>query len=279
MNIGKTQRLEVITDKPHGVYLKGPYSSDEVLLPRTFCPKDIKVGQMIDVFIYHDSEKRPIATTKKANIEVDQYGATSVKALTEFGAFLDWGVDKDIFLPYGEMAFPVEEGQGLLVYVGWDEKSQRVFASTKIKKHLSIEEQSPFIKGDCVEGEVAYYTDLGLNVLVEGKYWGLIFDSEIPKGKDFVGGQKVTLYVANVREDGKLDFTFNIVGYKSLRKDDDKVISRLKDAGGSLPFHDKSDPEDIRDHFGLSKKAFKKILGGLYKSGKIEILKDGIRLK
>ncbi len=274
-NLGKKQELEIIKTVDFGVYLaeeKG--QEDRVLLPKKQVPEDAKVGDKIKVFLYKDSKDRLIATTAEPKLTLEQVAVLTVKEVTKIGAFLDWGLEKDLFLPYKEMRGKVKAGDEILVTLYID-KSKRLCASMKgIYDRLAT--NSPYQKDDEVTFRIYEFGhDFGTFVAVDDKYSAMIPKHE--HMKNYRIGQVLSGKVLNVKEDGKLDVTLRQRAYLQLDEDGEMVLSLLDSYAGVLPFTDKASPEVIMRETGLSKAAFKRAVGHLYKERKIEITDSVIR--
>lgn len=278
IEVGKTQTLKVVNIVEFGLYLEAGTDDylDNVLLPKNqFSVDEFKEGDEIEVFIYRDSEDRMIATRKKPFAQVDELAYLEVKSKTPIGFFFDWGLEKDLFLPFAEQHYEMEVGKKYLVKVYVD-KSDRLCATTSIYSDLWSD--SEYQKNDFVEG-VAYEVREGVGVLVaiDNQYYGLIPENEyFNKIKE---GEKLTLRVIRVREDGRLDVTPRKLVQEQMGEDAEKILDKLKRRGGEMSIHDKSDPRDIKKELGMSKKAFKRAVGGLLKAGRIEKIENGLKLK
>ncbi len=274
--IGKWQKLKVIRSKDFGIYL-GVDEQDKnaVLLPRKQVPEGLKAGGEIEVFVYHDSEDRPIATVNKPLITLGGVALLRCASVGKIGAFMDWGLEKDILLPFKEMVGKVREGKEYLVYMYLD-KSGRPCVSMRVYEHLSTE--SPYKKGDSVTGYVYQLNEkLGAFVAVDCKYQGMIPKQQLHK-RLFIGDM-TSFYVSEVREDGKLNLSLSRPAYQQMEEDSEMVYQAIMDYEGVLPFTDKASPEIIEREMGLSKNAFKRAVGRLLKEGKIEIHEKSIVAK
>lgn len=274
IELGKSQVLTVVNQKEQGVYLgesraAGP--EERILLPSKQVPEGTKAGDEIEVFVYRDSMDRMIATTVKPVLEVGEAGFLKVRQVTKIGAFLDWGLEKDLLLPFHEQLRKVSEGEEILAAVYVD-KSGRLAATMNVYPYLKLD--SPYKKGDHVKGYVYQIArNFGTFVAVDGKYSGMIPKRE---PNHFRIGETVELRVAGVKEDGKLDLSARDVSYVQMNTDAETVFQKIRqDFGGTLPFDDKADPERIRDVFGMSKNAFKRAVGHLYKQHRV-ILEYGM---
>lgn len=274
IQIGKWNTLKVIRSKDFGIYLgeEGSKTDETVLLPRKQVPEGIKAGATMTVFLYRDSEDRPIATVNKPLITLGEIARLKVKNVTPIGAFMDWGLEKDIFLPFKEQTAKVEEGKEYLVRM-YADKSGRLCVSMKLYGYLSPIEG--YEKGASFTGTVyEYKKDMGAFVAIDDKYSGLIHNNEL-YNKVYVG-DVVSGRITNIREDGKADLSLRNEAYKQMDEDSDMVYAIIKSYKGSLPFTDKADKDLIMKEFGLSKNAFKRAVGRLLKEGRIAINENSI---
>lgn len=275
IKLGEVQKLIIKRFTSVGAYLgTNEDSKEDVLLPKAQIPDGAKVGDEVEVMVYNDSKDRIIATTKKAKVQVGELAHLTVVSQTKIGSFLDWGLEKDLFLPFAETIGSVEKGKEYLVGVYID-KSNRLCATMKIKDMLKF--NSPYKENDTVEGTIySINRDIGAFVAVDDKYDGLI-----PK-KELLGayqvGDTIEARVANVKEDGKLDLSLRDRGYLQIDKDAQVILSKLKEKGGFLSLNDKSSPEKIRRELNMSKAGFKRAVGRLYKEEIIKLENNGIRL-
>ena len=270
IEIGKKQKLIVAKTVDFGVYLaedKNAGQEDRALLPVKQVPEGTREGDTLDVFIYKDSRDRLIATTREPLLQVGQTAVLKVLQVTKIGAFLDWGLEKDLLLPYHEQTSRVREGQECLVALYVD-KSSRLCATMKVYHYLST--RTPYVTGDSVKGRVYEISDrFGVFVAVDDKYSALIPAREA-SGK-YRPGEVLDLRVSEVKEDGKMNVTDRQKAYIQINEDAESVLSIIEEFAGVLPFDDKASPEVIKREFGLSKNAFKRAVGHLLKEGKIEI--------
>ena len=276
IEIGKWQNLKVVRGKEFGVYLaEKEGDKDAVLLPRKQVPEGLKAGGEIEVFVYLDSSDRPIATVNKPLITLGEIAKLKVASVGNIGAFMDWGLEKDILVPFKEMVGKVREGKEYLVYMYMD-KSNRPCVSVRLYDHLSTD--SPYKKGDEVEGYVYQINDkLGAFVAVDNRYQGLIPKQELHKKLHI--GDVISLRITEVREDGKLNLSMGQPAYKQMEVDSEMVYEAILSYDGVLPFNDKASPEIIEREMGLSKNAFKRAVGHLLKAGRIEIREHSIAIK
>ncbi len=276
VHIGKTNSLRVIKEVDFGVYLDGGKEFGEILLPIRYVPKDCKVDDILDVFIYFDSEDRIIATTETPYAQVGEFAFLEVVAVNKTGAFLDWGLMKDLLLPYDEQTHRPEVGKSYVVYIFQDGTTGRVVASTKIRDFLDTESLGEFEVGQEVELLNANKTDLGYQMIINNTHSGLLHQHEAMRV--IKHGEKLKGFIQNIREDRKIDLCLHKQASDKTDEVNDLILYKLKSSGGFLALHDKSDPQDIQNTFGISKKMFKKALGSLYKQKKITLEEKGIRL-
>jgi predicted RNA-binding protein (virulence factor B family) len=250
----------------------------EILLPSRYVPKDCKEGDVVNVFVYLDSEERLVATTEKSLVEVNHFACLEVKWVNEHGAFLDWGLMKDLFCPFREQKQKMQVGSKYVVYAYIDAVTYRIVASAKLEKFLS-DEWPEYSKGDEVDIMVCQRTDLGFKVLVDEKFYGMLFDKDV--FKPLRKGDTMKAYIKQVRPDGKIDVVLqNEKGREHVEGVAERLLQELfASEGGCLPYHDKSDPNEIYAAFGVSKKAFKRAVGDLYKRNLINLTDNGIELK
>lgn len=245
----------------------------DVLLPRKFCPATL--GDEIDVFLYLDAQGKPIATTQTPKAEVGQFAYLQAVANSEFGTFLDWGLDKDLFVPFAEQHRPMVVGKSYLVHIYISKADGRIVASSKIDKFLDDERPHKFRVGQAVQLIIANSTELGFKAIVNHTHWGVLYKNEVQTRLSF--GQSLNGFIKYVRPDGRLDLSLQ--GGKAVRdKNADVVLKYLREHNNYAPLHDKSDPALIQQTLGISKAAFKKGIGTLYKRRVIAIEAAGIRL-
>ena len=280
LELGKKQRLDVVKKVEFGVYLaehmlsKSNMDEERVLLPAKQVPEGLEVGDSLEVFLYKDSRDRLIATVNEPMLTLGKIGRLKVLQVSGIGAFLYWGLEKDLFLPFKEQTRRVKEQEEVLVALYVD-KSGRLAATMKLYPYLTIGEG--YEKDDMVEGTVYQLTDgYGAYVAVEDRYQAMIPAREPWDG--IQPGDKITARVTAVKEDGKLDLSLRQKAYLQIDRDGEKILSKLKEEGGSLPLGDKSSPEEIRNVLGMSKNEYKRAIGHLYKEKRISIEEQGIRL-
>lgn len=272
--IGRSYPLEVVKRVEFGVYLDAD-NLGEVLLPNRVAPEGLEIGDSIKVFLYLDSEDRPIATTKRPRAQVGQFAYLNVVETTQFGAFLDWGLDKHLLVPFAEQHLKMLEGKSYLVYVYQDRRDGRIVASSKVDKFIDDKKPHRFKARQEVGLIIANSTELGFKAIVNHSHWGVLYKNDVFQRLSF--GQNIKGYIQQVRPDGRIDLTLN-GGYQARDKNCQTILDYLKKQGGYAALHDKSPPEAISSQLGMSKAAFKKAIGGLYKQQVINIEEAGIRL-
>lgn len=274
LRLGERQTLKYLKKTDFGIYV-GTCEEEKVLLPKKQVPQDIELGDSIDVFIYRDSSDRLIATTKQPLINLGNLAVLTVNAVGKIGAFLDWGLEKDLFLPFKEQTEPVKVGNSYLVALYVD-KSNRLAATMKVYKYLSKADK--YQKDDNVQGIIYEINrDIGAFVAVDNQYYGLIPKKEMHS--KIKVGDMIQARVTDVRDDGKLNLSLNKKAYLQIDEDAKKVLHVIGEYDGVLPYGEKVSPDIIARDFGLSKNAFKRALGRLYKEGKIDITEKSITIK
>ncbi len=278
MKIGKSNILKVIKLAPPGAYLDGGIDQDgepiEILLPSGEVPAETKEGDDLTTFIYFDSSDRLIASTKNGLSSVGSFTVLKVKSIERVGAFLDWGLSKDLFLPFAEQTRDLSVGMELVVYTYLDNTS-RIAASMRIERN-AVKEEIPYPIGQSVDLLIFGKTDLGYKAIIDDKYIGMIFNNEV--FQEIKYGQKIEGFLKNVREDGKVDLSLHKTGHQGAEGIDAKILDLLNSNQGFLAITDKTNPDEIYRLFAVSKKKFKIALGGLYKKRQIQIKDDGIYL-
>lgn len=272
--LGKWNRLKVIHYTDFGFYLGGGREG-RILLPKRYIPEGLEIGDEIDVFLYLDQEERLIATTEKPFAEVGDFAFLEVSWVNEFGAFLNWGLMKDLFCPFREQKMRMERGKSYIVYVDIDEESYRIMASAKIERYLD-QRYPDYKEGDEVDLLVWQKTDIGFKVIIDNRYGGLVYDDQV--FRVLHTGDRLKGYIQHVREDGKIDVSLQPTGRKLTKDFSEVLLAYLKSNGGFCNMGDNSSPEAIKLRFQVSKKTFKRAIGDLYKRKLIVIEKDGIRL-
>lgn len=282
MRLGCTQTLAVVKKTDFGLYLtdiekkdnKNRDVSEEILLPKNQVTPDMNLGSEIEVFIYKDSEDRLIATRMEPFIKLGEIKKLKVKEVTKIGAFLDWGLPKDLFLPFKEQIYDIKSGDEILVTMYVD-LSERLCATMDLYSRLSL--LPPYRKDDMVKGTVYQINEqFGAYVAVDNKYSALVPRKELHR--ELKAGDEIEARVLEVKEDGKLDLSLRQKFYVQMDADSELILEKLKTAGGSLPYQDKSDAEEIKKEFNMSKAAFKRAIGRLYKERIIVIEKNGIKI-
>jgi uncharacterized protein len=273
--IGKRNTLSIQREAPPGLYLRGG-ELGEILLPRRYIPADVKPGDKLDVFVYLDSEDRIVATTEKPYATVGEFACLEVVSINpRVGAFLDWGLQKDLLLPFREQEGPVRIGQKIVVFIHLDAKTNRIIASARLHRHLSRDTPS-YADGQSVNILVIAETPLGYSAIVNNAHRGLLYRDQM--SAPLVVGQKLKAFVRTVRPGGKIDLSLDASGYRRVASLQEQIVQALEGQGGRLAFDDDSSPETIREAFGVSKKAFKQALGALYKHRRIRFTRPGIEL-
>jgi predicted RNA-binding protein (virulence factor B family) len=275
MNIGSYNSLKVVKRVAFGLYLDGE-EAGEILLPNRYVPADAQVDDYLDVFIYTDGDDRLIATTDKPLAAVGDIVPLQVKAVGSYGAFLEWGIMKDLFLPFSEQTADVNEGDTVVVGLYLDSKTNRVVATMRWGRLLDKTLQPTFAQGDEVQVMIAGKTELGYRVLINGAFVGLIYQNEVFKPLQI--GDVMPAYIHRMREDGKIDVRLNKAGYAAIEGEAAKLLTLLQQSGGYLPTTDKSPAETIYEVCGMSKKTYKKAVGELYKKRLILLKDNGIVL-
>ncbi|MBU8869685.1 MAG: hypothetical protein KOO60_02310 [Gemmatimonadales bacterium] len=276
LRIGQFNNLAVIKEVDFGFYLD---SEDEqwgdILLPYNAAPKDCSVYDNLDVFIHFDSEDRIIATTKRPHAMVGQFNLLRVSAVERVGAFMDWGLPKDLLVPFGEQKIRLQADRSYIVYVFIDEGTGRIVGSTRINKFID-QVPADYEVGQMVELLIARETELGYTAIINDAHWGFLYHNEI--FKDLRIGKKIRGYIQKMRDDGKIDLSLTSAGYEKVGGIAETILNQLARNNGFLPLTAKTSPEELSDRFGVSKKNYKKALGALYKKRLISIDPDGIRL-
>lgn len=272
--IGRYQLLTAIRSTPHGMVLQDA-EEDDVLLPQKYVPEGLAPGDEIEVFVYTDSEDWPVATTQKPKAALHEFAFLQVKEVAPFGAFLDWGLDKDLLAPFAEQSKKMERGKHYLVYLLLDEQTDRLIASSKLSKFLETE-NIELGEGQEVDLLIGPQTDIGYNAIINNRYRGLLYKSDL--FRPVQAGERTKAYVKTIRPDKKIDLTLQKPGYAHVEPNAEKILQILKKNNGFLGLHDKSDPEEVSTRLQMSKKTFKKAIGALYKQRLIRIEEDGVYL-
>ena len=274
IELGKYNQLEVVKEVDFGVYLDGG-EDGEILLPTRYVPEDCKIGDILNVFLYLDMDERLIATTLTPFVQVGQFACLEVSWVNQYGAFLNWGLMKDLFVPFREQKMKMQVGRKYVVHAHLDEESYRIVASAKVERYLS-KEQPEYASGDEVDILIWQKTDLGFKTIIDNKYSGLLYENEIFTSLET--GMEMKAFVKQVREDGKVDLILQKPGFEKIDDFAKTLLDYIKEQGGRINLNDKSPAEDIYDTFGVSKKTFKKGVGDLYKKRLVVLHEDGITL-
>ncbi|MDC7999085.1 S1 RNA-binding domain-containing protein [Gilvibacter sediminis] len=274
MELGQYNTLTILRETDPGLYL-GDTEENEVLLPHKYKPQQYAIGDAIEVFVYRDNEARLIATTLIPKAVVGEFAYLRCSQQTPHGAFMEWGIEKDLFVPFKEQARKMTPGSWYTVYIYIDPKTERLVGSSKTKKYLS-NDNITLKKYDKVDILITHITERGANAIVNGQHDGLIYIENI--FEDIRSGDRLPAYVKKIRPDNKIDLLLQQEGYRSIEPNAEFLLEELEMAGGFLGVTDKSDPDTIKELLGMSKKSFKKALGSLYKARKVKIEDDGISL-
>ena len=274
IKLGDYNLMRVVKEVDFGMYLDGGVEG-EILLPSRYVPKGLKVDDEISVFVYLDQDERPVATTLQPLAKVGDFAYLEVAWVNEYGAFLNWGLMKDLFCPFREQKKRMEKGQGHIVHVGIDEDSYRMVASAKVEHYLS-REMPPYAHGDKVSLLVWQKTELGFKVIIDNEFAGLVYADQV--FRPLTTGDRLNGYVDRVRPDGKIDVTIQPTGRCNTEEFSEVLLQYLKDNNGHCDLGDKSPAELISDRFKVSKKTFKKAVGDLYKRRLIELSDNGLTL-
>ena len=274
IKVGEYNTLEILRESEQGLYLADA-DGNEVLLPNRYVPKEFKIWEAIDVFVYLDNEERPVAVTDEPYVTINDFAMLRCNQVTDHGAFLDWGMVKELFCPFREQAFKMKAGGWYLIFCYLDEESGRLVASSKTNSFLDNKELT-VQQFDEVDLIVSHPSELGMNVIINKVHHGLIFRDDI--FKELSVGDKLKGIVKKVRNDNKLDIKLGQIGYRNIEPNAEKILHILEDSDGYLALTDKSNPDQIKDQLEMSKKNFKKAIGSLYRQRLITIETDGIRL-
>ncbi|MAN28299.1 MULTISPECIES: CvfB family protein [Mesonia] len=277
LSIGEYHTLTIDRDTPPGLFLKDDSGEkeNEVLLPNKYKPESFEIGDELEVFVYLDHDERPVATTLQPYVQLDEFAFLECVDVTKMGAFLDWGLEKHLFVPFKEQAYPMKKGEHYLIFCYLDEETQRLVASSKVNHFLDNSDVTvePFEKVDVI---VTNKTDIGFNLIVNELHQGLVYHDDV--FQDLKTGDQLEGWVKKIRKDNKIDVTLQRPGYRSIEPNADAIYNELQLQDGFLPLTDKSTPEEIKNWLEMSKKSFKRAVGTLYKKRVISIEEDGIRL-
>ena len=274
IELGKFNQLEVVKEVDFGLYLDGG-DEGEILLPTRYVPEDCKVGDMLNVFLYLDIDERLIATTLTPLVQVGQFACLEVSWVNQFGAFLNWGLMKDLFVPFSEQKMKMQVGRSYVVHAHVDEESYRIVASAKVERYLS-KDMPDYAPGAEVDILIWQKTDLGFKAIIDNTYSGGLSENEIFRALET--GMQMKAFVKQVREDGKVDLILQKPGFEKVDDFSKTLLEYIREHGGRINLNDKSPAEDIYDTFGVSKKTFKKGVGDLYKKRLISLHENGITL-
>ena len=274
INIGAYNTLKILRDTDPGLFL-GDDEDNDVLLPNKYVPEQFEIGEELTVFVYLDHEERPVSTTLKPHIKPGEFALLRCNYTNQFGAFLDWNLEKDLFCPFKEQAFKMRKGDWYLVYCYIDEETDRLVASSKTNSFLSNKELS-VNQFDEVDLIVSHPSEIGMNVIVNELHLGLIYKDDLYK--EISVGDRLKGIVKKVRSDNKMDISLGQIGYRNIEPNAKLILQELENNSGFLALTDKSDPEEIKEILQMSKKVFKKALGTLYKQRVITLKEDGIYL-
>ena len=273
INIGTYNELEVVKQMDFGIYLRE--GDIEILMPTKWVPNGTRIGDRINAFVFRDSDDRLIATTIVPYAKAESFAFLEVKQVNDIGAFLDWGMDKDLLVPFREQAYRMEPGKSYVVFVYVDEMTDRLTASAKLKKFF-VNEPDDIQEGDIVDLLVYSETPLGFNAIINNLYSGLIYKNEIFENIRI--GDKLKGYIKTIREDNKIDLSLQKSGFELVDDVKWRILNLLKQNNGFLPLNDNSTPEEIKSKLQISKKAFKKAVGALYKERLVKLTEKGVEL-
>jgi len=275
MQPGTYHKLKVLRDRSVGLFL-GNDAGEEVLLPIKYIPEGTDIGDELDVFVYLDHEDRPVATTKRPRLTLNEFAPLKVMAMTRFGSFMNWGMEKELLVPFREQQDEFDEGKTYVIQLLYDEGSNRLYGTNRIDRQLSNQELTVKV-GDEINGLVYRKTDLGYLTIVNGTHKGLIYANEV--FKPLRVGDRLTAYVKRITDDNKIDLSIQPIGFKKSNDVNvDTILTLLIQREGKIDLGDKSSPEDIQDQLKMSKKAFKRAIGSLYKERRITISDHTIQL-
>jgi len=276
IKIGQYNTLTILRDTKVGLFLGNGNEAEDILLPNKYVPEHFNIGDEMAVFVYLDHEERPVATTLEPYILLNEFALLRVNYINQVGAFMDWGMEKDILVPFKEQARPMEKGKRYLVYLYMDEKTNRLVASSKTNQFLSNENLT-VNKFEEVDLIVSHITEVGINVIINEQHKGLLYKDEVYDDA-IRTGDRMRGYIKNIRPDNKIDVSLQKLGYENVEPNAEKILDELRASRGFLRLNDDSHPEDIKTVLKMSKKTFKKAIGALYKEKRIDIKEDGIYL-
>jgi len=273
ISIGNFNTLKIARRTNVGLFLTD--GNEDVLLPKKYLPENFDIGDDLEVFVYLDHEERPVATTLVPYIFLNEFALLKVNYINDFGAFMDWGLEKDLFVPFREQARPMVAGNYYMIYMTLDEKTNRLVGSSKLNQFLDNSNLTVEV-GEEVDLIVSHITEAGINVIINEKHKGLMYANET--FEDFRTGDRIIGYIKNIRPDGKIDVSRNKLGFEKVSDTAQKILTELEFNDGFLGLNDKSHPDEIKTVLEMSKKTFKQTIGVLYKEKKIAIKEDGIYL-
>lgn len=271
ITVGTFNNLKIARRTNVGLYLTD--GEQDVLLPKKYLPEHFELDDEIEVFVYLDHEERPVATTIEPFIFLNEFALLKVNYVNDFGAFMNWGLEKDLFVPFREQARPMSVDKYYMVYMYLDAKTNRLVGSSKLNQFLENKNISVEV-GEEVDLIVSHITEAGINVIINEKHKGLMYQNEV--FEDFRTGDRIIGYIKNIREDGKIDVSRTKLGFDRISDTATKILNELELNNGFLGLNDKSHPDEIKIILGMSKKTFKQAIGVLYKQKEIEIKNDGI---
>lgn len=274
IELGKFNRLKVVKSVDFGMYLDGG-EEGEILLPARYVPEACEIGDELNVFLYLDNEERLVATTLTPLVQVGEFAYLEVAWVNQYGAFLNWGLMKDLFVPFREQKMKMQVGKKYVIHAHLDDESYRIVASAKVDRYLS-KEKAPYASGQEAGVLIWQKTDLGFKAIINNEYSGLIYESEV--FQPLHTGMRLKAYVKQVREDGKIDLMIQRPGMGKVEDFSKILLDYIREQGGFTPMNDKSPADEIYALFGVSKKTFKKAVGDLYKKRLIVLEKDGMRM-
>lgn len=280
IEIGKYNTLTILRDTKVGLFLGNeildPEGIHDILLPNKYVPSQFEIGDELTVFVYLDHAERAVATTLEPYILLNEFALLRVNYVNQVGAFMDWGMEKDILVPFKEQARPMEKGKRYLVFLYMDEKTNRLVASSKTNQFLNNDPLT-VENGEEVDLIVSHITEIGINVIINERHKGLVYKDEVYDDA-IRTGDRLRGYIKTIRPDNKIDVSLHKLGYQNIEPNAQKILDELKASRGFLRLNDSSHPEDIKTVLKMSKKTFKKAIGSLYKDRKIEMKDDGIYL-
>lgn len=274
IEIGYSNKMTILRECPNGLMLNGE-DLGEILMPKRYVTPDMKIGREVEAFVYTDSEDRLVAITDMPIAHVGQFAWLECVQTSKVGAFLDWGLEKDLLLPFSEQKDRPSVGRKCFVYIYLDQNTNRIVASQKLNKFLDPRDPE-YYHGEKVDIFIHQRTDIGYKVIVDNAHWGMIYNTEM--FRDVRSGEYTYGYVNKIREDNRIDVMLEKSSAKLVDSSEEAILQKIKDNGGYLPYSDKSSPDDIMRVFGISKKVFKKAIGGLYKQHLIVIEDGGVRV-